>query len=454
MREKREVIKHSAAIHIQSNITLLQRRAWNVLLANAYDELVTSDEHAITIKDLVQILEFDSKKDEYLQEALRALTTCAVEWDLLGKDGEKEWGVTTLLAQAKVRDGVCIYAYSPELRRRLHNPRMYARISLSMQNKFESKHAQTLWEVCVDYLDETRNSGETPFIALETYRKLMGIADNMYPEFKAFNRRVIKEPIDEINRVTDFHVEVVYQRKARQVTAVKFKVRRVLLLSGQVTKQDPLFPNMRDGSPAVTELKKAGLSIDEAWRIWQEGFNYVEADKRPVVADEDAELAFARYVREKIHLTHRLHEQGRVRSLTGFLLEALKKNYSNPEFVEEEKQQAAQQKDKEKKARDRQRQELADAQRELEKVRDNAIHEQCKLMLDTMPQIIEQSVMSLCEDNPTFRQYYDRAKSLTENYAVGPRIWVFVDQQVRKLHPEHFQTILDTYESKLAVLGK
>ena len=32
MRERREVIKHSAAIYIQSNITLLQRRAWNALL--------------------------------------------------------------------------------------------------------------------------------------------------------------------------------------------------------------------------------------------------------------------------------------------------------------------------------------------------------------------------------------------------------------------------------------
>ena len=33
-----EVIKASPAIQIQSTISLLQRRAWNVLLANAYDE--------------------------------------------------------------------------------------------------------------------------------------------------------------------------------------------------------------------------------------------------------------------------------------------------------------------------------------------------------------------------------------------------------------------------------
>ena len=36
---KQEVFKHSAAIHIHNNITLLQRRTWNALLFNAYHEL-------------------------------------------------------------------------------------------------------------------------------------------------------------------------------------------------------------------------------------------------------------------------------------------------------------------------------------------------------------------------------------------------------------------------------
>ena len=39
LAEINEVIKASPAIQIQGRITHLQRRAWNVLLANAYDEL-------------------------------------------------------------------------------------------------------------------------------------------------------------------------------------------------------------------------------------------------------------------------------------------------------------------------------------------------------------------------------------------------------------------------------
>src|SRR3989454_8549973 len=40
--------------------------------------------------------------------------------------------------------------------RSLYNPHMYARLSLLVQNRFESKHALTLWELCVDYLGAKR----------------------------------------------------------------------------------------------------------------------------------------------------------------------------------------------------------------------------------------------------------------------------------------------------------
>ena len=94
------VIKASAAIQIHGKMTLLQRRAWNVLLAHAYDALPHTDRHRIQVLSLAQTLEFDSKNGDYLKETLRALTSCTVEWNVLDKDGETEWGVAALLAEA------------------------------------------------------------------------------------------------------------------------------------------------------------------------------------------------------------------------------------------------------------------------------------------------------------------------------------------------------------------
>jgi hypothetical protein len=42
-------------------------------------------------------------------------------------------GVMTLLAQAKIKSGICTYAYSPELRRRLHHPTRWNAIATSWE---------------------------------------------------------------------------------------------------------------------------------------------------------------------------------------------------------------------------------------------------------------------------------------------------------------------------------
>ena len=327
LKEKTEVIKHSAAIHIENKVSLLQRRAWNILLAHAYDELPLKEVYSVRVKELIDKLGYDSKDENHLKAALKTLATSAVEWDTLDKDGSPDWGVTTLLAQARIQNGICTYAYSPELRERLHNPKVYARISLSLQNEFTSKHALALYELFVDYLDEARNYGETPFILLAHFRKLMGIPDGSYTEFKKLNTRVIKEPIEEINERTDLSVTVEYQRKSRKVAALKFKIQRLSLLQMKNPAQPELFPNPADMPEVVREMVKIGLGAQDAWDVWHQGFGYVDAGERP------KDIEFESYIREKIDLLKRRQASGKVDSVTGFLLAAIKRNYANPEFV-------------------------------------------------------------------------------------------------------------------------
>ena len=216
MNNRKEVIKASAAVQVQNNMTLLQRRAWNILLANAYDELPTEERHHIGVHDLMRVLDFHSKNEDYLKVALEALVGCKVKWNVLDKDGTAVWGVAALLAEAVIKEGVCAYAYGPTFRKLLYNPKMYARVCLSLQNKFDSKHALALWELCIDYLGGERDYGETPFISLEQFRELMGITDGMYPTFKRLSEKVINPAIAEINRLSDFRVTVDYQRRSRK----------------------------------------------------------------------------------------------------------------------------------------------------------------------------------------------------------------------------------------------
>ena len=147
-----EVIKASPAIQIQSRITHLQRRAWNVLLANAYNELPDRDIHTVSMAELAAKLGYDSKDQEYLKETLEALVDCTVKWNVLDKNKKEEWGVAALLGSAAIKEGICSYSFAAHLRLKLHNPLMYTRLNLRLQNEFRSQYALILWEVCFDYL--------------------------------------------------------------------------------------------------------------------------------------------------------------------------------------------------------------------------------------------------------------------------------------------------------------
>jgi hypothetical protein len=148
------------------------------------------------------------------------------------------------------------------------------------------------------------------------------------------NEKVLKPAIVEVNRVSDFRVTMDCQRQGRKVTALKFKMRRVARLPEAHSEQRTLFPDGEDMPVIVKELREAGLSTQDALEIWQQGYSYVDEDVRPAEPGEDVEAAFVHYIREKIHLLKRREASGRVESSTGFLLQAIRQNYANPEFTQ------------------------------------------------------------------------------------------------------------------------
>jgi len=284
---KNTVIKHSATIQISNVVSLMQRKAWNILLANAYDELLDKEEHVISIQDLKQYLGFDSHNEQHLKGLLKALTSCQIEWNILDKDQLAEWTVCSFLAGATIKNGKVYYSYYKGLREKLFNPKMYARINLSMQNKFESKYALALYELFVDYYDVKRNCGETPWIEIQTYRKLMGIQPNEYKLFSDMKKRLITAPIEEINNVPgiDLLIETVY-RGQRPIEAVKFKIHsRSNSILPQLKEPDLFQDGMRESLVAFGLLDKTADKIVKEYdssliKQWMECIvrNYVKAD--------------------------------------------------------------------------------------------------------------------------------------------------------------------------------
>ena len=316
-----EVIKASPAIQIQSRISLLQRRAWNVLLANAYNELPDKDIHSVSVVELAAKLGFGDGNQEYLKEVLKSIVDCKVEWNLLNKDNKQVWGIAGLLASVEIEEGVCSYEFPKPLRLKLHNPRVYAKLNLRLQNRFRSRYALVLWEVCFDYFDTDRDQGETPFIPLEVFKGLMGLEKDEYPIFKELNRNVIKPAIKEINDLTDYFVEVEQKRLGRRIGELKFRIAKVK----QLPVQESLFPDIENLPSVAVELIQAEIDRKVAMKIADADWDFVTPEKLP---EPGTYPNFWVYVAEKIEISRHAAE---VKNRGGFIIEAIRENYQNAE---------------------------------------------------------------------------------------------------------------------------
>ena len=332
-----EVIKASPAIQIQSKISLLQRRAWNVLLANAYNELPDKEIHSVSIVELAAKLGFGDGNREYLREMLKSIVDCKVEWNVLEKDKEVEWGIASLLAEVRIREGICFYQFPHTLRLKLHNPRVYAKLNLRLQNRFTSKYALVLWEVCFDYFDTARDQGETPFIPLEIFRELMGVESDEYRTFKALNQFVVKPAIKEINDVTDYLVEVEQKRSGRRISELKFRITKVR----QLPVQESLFPDIDNLPPVAVELAQAEIDRNVALQISDREWDFVSPEKLPPPGTYPD---FLGYISEKIEMSL---DATSVKNRAGYIVEAIRENYQDPELQKAREVRAEKVKEKE-----------------------------------------------------------------------------------------------------------
>lgn len=215
------VKKHVAAIHVSGKLTLLQRKLSNVLLLNAYDTLTSQQVHMIDARTLCLMIGYNSNDMDTLKQSLRGLAETVAEWDMLDEKGQQEWGVSSLLSYARLKGGVCEYAYSPALASKLNDPKVFALINLNIQRRFTSGHALALYENCYRFV----RTGSTGWWSLDLFRRLMGVEDSVYyAVYKQLNAKIIKPAVAEVNKTSNIVITPEIRKRGRAVTDIRFKI--------------------------------------------------------------------------------------------------------------------------------------------------------------------------------------------------------------------------------------
>lgn len=276
---RESVKKNVAAIHVSGKLTLLQRKLSNVLLLNAYDNLASRAAHRIDARTLCLMIGYNSNDQDTLKASLRSLAETICEWDMLDEDGKQEWGVSALLSYAKLKGGVCEYAYSPLLAEKLHDPKIFALINLDIQRRFTSGHALALYENCYRFV----RTGSTGWWDIDLFRRLMGVDDSdYYAAFKHLNAKIVKPAVAEVNRSSNIALTPQTRRQGRAVSAIRFLIEP----NAKFGLDAPADRLSESAAPVLDKLLKAGVSerLARQW-IAEHGAAYV-ARKLDYMSDQ------------------------------------------------------------------------------------------------------------------------------------------------------------------------
>ena len=300
-----KVKKPVEAIQCANTFSLLQRKMYNVLLANAAGNLFPEVTHRINMRTLCDLMGYRSNDYKTIKQKFRELRRMDIEWDVINEKGNNVWTNTSPLSLARVieGEGICEYEFTPSLLPYLDRPAQYAKFSLAIQAKFKSGYGLALYENCERY----RNIGYSRAFDIPTFRKLMGVGESEYLEFFALKRRVIAIAIKEVNQHADFDVEGEYEKKGRTIVSVKFLIKNKQDGLEVMTSQSPV---IGDEDQLVGKLKQyfglKQLDIDKY--IKKYGREYIE-DKINTILDSDS------------------FKKGLIKSMAGYLKTALAEDF-------------------------------------------------------------------------------------------------------------------------------
>jgi hypothetical protein len=319
--ESVEVKKNVSAIHIGGKFSLLQRKFFNVLLSNSYDELLTKEQHQIRVREICDSAGCDTNNTEVAKEVLRSLKNTEVTWNLLGDDDkEEEWGVSSMIAEAVIKRGVCTYAFSPSMRKKLYQPEMYARINLSIMSNFNRSYSLALYENTTRF----RGLGTTGWKDLAFWRYVLGVEEGEYQLFKEFNKKVIKPAVKEVNSISDILLEPEYRREKRRVAHIRFNIKQNPQIQIPFPIREKLMENARreaEEEKAKKGLAKVGTTSEAYQRMLSFGLSESQATGFQEEHDDD-------YIMQNLNIVESAYKAGKIaEALPKYTYSALKNDY-------------------------------------------------------------------------------------------------------------------------------
>ena len=196
---------------IDGELTAQDRKAFNWLLMNAFDNIEEQVTHKAQIRDLRRYLGSHESNDRVI-ESTKKLGSVRLEYDYI--DGGRKWGTGSLVSiSGSEVSGEILYDFPHWLRPILANPAKWARISLQILQKFKSKYAVTLYENLEVHTNKRVPSWK---ISIADLRIVLGVPESKLTSYSNFKARALDPALLEVNEHADFNVEYKITKRWRK----------------------------------------------------------------------------------------------------------------------------------------------------------------------------------------------------------------------------------------------
>lgn len=214
------IFKDKDLIMMSNNITLNQRKLYNVLLYKAKQELLKNDKKnvfKIDVKELENISQISISNREQLTVELKGLMQTIIEF--VGSDN-KYFKMSVLVSYIEYKEGFVIYELTNFLCDMLLTiPKQFAIIDLISIGSFKSKFSIALYE----YL-KTKTK-YIPELELIEFKKIIIGDVNLYSDIKNLKADVLNIATKEITDKTNLNVTYdLISYKGKKYTHIQFFV--------------------------------------------------------------------------------------------------------------------------------------------------------------------------------------------------------------------------------------
>ena len=187
---------------------------YNQLLAHAWNDIRDRPVHKI----LKAALRGSHDSNDRLEDAFDTLMTAYAKVRARDpKTGKMATYRLNLLGSNKeedAKDGYFHYTFPPDLLAIIGESTTWAAIKSNIMYALRSKYSIRLYEMIERRIGLSKHYEE---FAVDTFKAMIGVPESRLERFADFNKYCLKPALEEVNHLTDFHVEVSTIKKGRAV---------------------------------------------------------------------------------------------------------------------------------------------------------------------------------------------------------------------------------------------